>query len=90
MTKRTSVYPQFKLMVFTCERCKSVTPPIANNGVSAETVRPGRCPECQSEGPFVINGERTVYRNYQKLTLQVGCAEWRCRRARGCTAAATS
>jgi DNA replication licensing factor MCM2 len=28
------------------------------------------CPECQSTGPFTLNSEQTVYRNFQKLTLQ--------------------
>lgn len=33
-------------------------------------VKPGSCPECQSKGPFSINVEQTIYRNYQKITLQ--------------------
>ncbi|CAI4215045.1 unnamed protein product [Parascedosporium putredinis] len=28
------------------------------------------CQSCQSRGPFTINSEKTVYRNYQKITLQ--------------------
>ncbi|KAI5709035.1 hypothetical protein M8J76_008691 [Diaphorina citri] len=28
------------------------------------------CPECQSTGPFMINMEHTLYRNYQKITIQ--------------------
>jgi DNA replication licensing factor MCM2 len=28
------------------------------------------CQNCQSRGPFTLNSEKTVYRNYQKLTLQ--------------------
>jgi hypothetical protein len=26
---------------------------------------------CSSDGPFRINQEQTVYRNYQKISLQV-------------------
>ncbi|KAL6956634.1 DNA helicase [Sarracenia purpurea var. burkii] len=33
-------------------------------------VKVGSCPECQSKGPFTVNIEQTIYRNYQKLTLQ--------------------
>ena len=33
-------------------------------------MKPGSCPECQSKGPFAINVEQTIYRNYQKITLQ--------------------
>eukprot|EP00976_Prorocentrum_cordatum_P032777 667594-Prorocentrum_minimum.AAC.1 len=28
------------------------------------------CPNCQSKGPFTVNVEQTLYRNYQKITLQ--------------------
>ena len=30
----------------------------------------GSCPGCQSKGPFTVNQEQTVYRNYQKISLQ--------------------
>jgi DNA replication licensing factor MCM2 len=33
-------------------------------------VRVTSCPNCQSKGPFSVNIEETIYRNYQKLTLQ--------------------
>lgn len=40
-------------------------------GVSnACQVKLGSCPECQSNGPFTLNSEHSVYRNYQTLTLQ--------------------
>ncbi|KAL0336565.1 UNVERIFIED_CONTAM: DNA replication licensing factor MCM2 [Sesamum radiatum] len=37
---------------------------------SYSEVKVGSCPECQSKGPFTVNIEQTIYRNYQKLTLQ--------------------
>ncbi|CAM8902433.1 unnamed protein product [Rhodiola kirilowii] len=37
---------------------------------SYSEVKVGSCPECQSKGPFTVNVEQTIYRNYQKLTLQ--------------------
>ncbi len=30
----------------------------------------GLCPQCQCKGPFLVNTEQTVYRNYQRITLQ--------------------
>lgn len=30
----------------------------------------GSCPECDSKGPFNVSAENTVYRNFQKMTLQ--------------------
>lgn len=29
------------------------------------------CQVCQGKGPFVLDQQQTVYRNYQKITLQV-------------------
>ena len=34
-------------------------------------VNPGTCPECQSQGPFAINQEVSLYKNYQRITIQV-------------------
>ncbi len=28
------------------------------------------CPECQSAGPFIMNHERSIFRNYQRVTIQ--------------------
>ncbi|KAH9503756.1 hypothetical protein Btru_066554 [Bulinus truncatus] len=33
-------------------------------------IKPGSCPECQSQGPFEINMEQTIYKNYQRITVQ--------------------
>ncbi|MED6130380.1 MCM DNA helicase complex subunit [Stylosanthes scabra] len=42
---------------------------VAKNNSYSE-VKVGSCPECQSKGPFTVNIEQTIYRNFQKLTLQ--------------------
>ena len=34
-------------------------------------MNPGTCPECQSQGPFAINQEVSLYKNYQRITIQV-------------------
>jgi len=36
----------------------------------AGEIKPSSCPECQSKGPFTPNMEQTIYRNFQKMTLQ--------------------
>ncbi|MEQ2310845.1 MCM DNA helicase complex subunit [Ameca splendens] len=44
---------------------------IRTSGVSQnQEVKPGSCPECQSQGPFEINMEETVYQNYQRISIQ--------------------
>ena len=35
-----------------------------------EEPRIGSCPECQSPGPFLVNHEKTIFRNYQRVTIQ--------------------
>ncbi|KAL9325671.1 hypothetical protein ACSQ67_006316 [Phaseolus vulgaris] len=49
-------------------RRSGVFPQLQQNSYSE--VKVGSCPECQSKGPFTVNIEQTIYRNFQKLTLQ--------------------
>ena len=68
VTRRTGVYPQLKVMVFFCSKCGEKKGPIFQN--SHNLVDIGICGNCQSKGPFKLNFEETIYRNYQKITLQ--------------------
>ena len=63
------MFPQLKLVKFTCVRCGFVLGPFSQNGSNSE-IKVQACPECQSTGPFKLNAEQTLYRNYQKVTLQ--------------------
>ncbi|CRK87607.1 CLUMA_CG001403, isoform A [Clunio marinus] len=64
----TGVLPQLSVVKYDCVKCGYIIGPFVQNQ-NAE-VKPGSCPECQSGGPFSINMEQTLYRNYQKITLQ--------------------
>ncbi|EEZ97575.1 DNA replication licensing factor Mcm2-like Protein [Tribolium castaneum] len=68
VTATTGVLPQLSVVKFDCNKCGFVLGPFVQNQHSE--VQPGVCPECQSTGPFMINMEQTLYRNYQKITLQ--------------------
>ena len=68
VTRRTGVFPQLKVVRFNCNKCGSVVGPFVQN--DAAEVRATSCFECQSLGPFTLNHELTVYRNYQKVTIQ--------------------
>ncbi|BES93672.1 DNA replication licensing factor [Nesidiocoris tenuis] len=68
VTATTGVLPQLSLVKYDCYKCKYVIGPFAQT--HSNEAKPGSCPECQSSGPFTINMEQTVYRNYQKITLQ--------------------
>jgi DNA replication licensing factor MCM2 len=67
VVRRSGVNPQMKIVRFRC-RCGNNTQPfvIHNN----EMPHVGICPECQNNGPYEIINEQTVYRNYQRLSLQ--------------------
>ncbi|KAJ3619389.1 hypothetical protein MTP99_005074 [Tenebrio molitor] len=68
VTATTGVLPQLSVVKFDCNKCGFILGPFLQSQHSE--VKPGACPECQSSGPFMINMEQTIYRNYQKITLQ--------------------
>lgn len=68
VTRRSGVFPQLKYVKFDCTKCGVTLGPFPQD--SNVEVRISFCQHCQSKGPFTLNAERTVYRNYQKLTLQ--------------------
>lgn len=69
VTRRTGVFPQLQMVKFDCTKCGATLGPFAQESTSAE-IKLTYCPMCQKRGPFTLNSEKTVYRNYQKLTLQ--------------------
>ena len=68
VTATTGVLPQLSVVKYDCTKCGYVLGPFVQN--QNTEVKPGSCPECQSIGPFMINMEQTIYRNYQKVTVQ--------------------
>ncbi|KAF6134041.1 hypothetical protein GIB67_038332 [Kingdonia uniflora] len=68
VNRRSGVFPQLQLIKYDCNKCGAILGPFIQNSYSE--VKVGSCPECQSKGPFTVNIEQTLYRNYQKLTLQ--------------------
>ena len=69
VTRRSGVFPQLQMIRFTCTKCGMTLGPFVQESTSAE-VKLSFCQGCQSRGPFTVNSEKTIYRNYQKLTLQ--------------------
>jgi DNA replication licensing factor MCM2 len=68
VTRRSGVFPQLKYVMFDCGKCHMRLGPFQQE--SNVEVKISYCQNCQSRGPFNLNSEKTVYRNYQKLTLQ--------------------
>ncbi|KAF7664250.1 hypothetical protein LDENG_00182550 [Lucifuga dentata] len=68
VTSCTGVLPQLGMVKYNCNKCNFVLGPFFQS--QNQEVKPGSCPECQSQGPFEINMEETVYQNYQRITIQ--------------------
>ncbi|MEQ2191649.1 hypothetical protein XENOCAPTIV_000559 [Xenoophorus captivus] len=51
----TSVLPQLSMVKYNCNKCNFVLGPFFQS--QNQEVKPGSCPECQSQGPFEINME---------------------------------
>jgi DNA replication licensing factor MCM2 len=70
VTKRTAVFPELKVMYFRCPQCQDLKGPLYNNNVEEEKQFLGTCIMCQCKGPFPLEDHKSVYRNYQKWTIQ--------------------
>lgn len=68
VTRRTGIFPQLKYVKFDCLKCNTTLGPFYQD--SNKEVRIQFCTNCESRGPFKINSEKTVYRNYQRITVQ--------------------
>lgn len=68
VTRRTGVFPQLKYVKFDCLKCNSVLGPFFQDANTE--VKISFCSNCKSKGPFRMNSEKTLYRNYQRVTLQ--------------------
>ena len=68
VTSSSGVLPQLSLIKYDCDKCNYVLGPFVQT--QNQETKPGVCPECQSRGPFTINMEQTLYKNYQRITIQ--------------------
>lgn len=69
VTRRSGVFPQLSLVKWDCGRCGTTMGPFVV-GDNADEVKPKQCVACQAKGGFTVNASQTIYKNYQKLTLQ--------------------
>ncbi|KAL1657844.1 hypothetical protein GGF50DRAFT_68365, partial [Schizophyllum commune] len=65
---RSGVLPQLKYVKFDCRKGGGVQGPSLRD--ASRELKMSYCPNCESKGRFTVNSEQTVYRNYQKMTLQ--------------------
>ena len=69
VTKRTSVYPKLKTAYFNCVKYGEKNGPFHYNSIN-DQINIGSCPVCQSNGPYTLDSQETIYRNYQRITIQ--------------------
>lgn len=68
VTRRYPVYPQLKQVMYDCKCGNKMGPIYLNEG--GDTSKLPKCGSCGASGPFQINQEQTVYRNFQRVTVQ--------------------
>jgi len=70
VTKRSGVLPELNKMYFRCV-CGDIKGPIYHTQNTYEAKQfIGQCVLCQANGPYTLDEYSTVYRNYQKMTIQ--------------------
>jgi len=65
VTKRSAVFSLYSIVKFTCTKCKASFGPFIG-----KDIKPTACFECQGSGPFIINTSETIYKDFQKITVQ--------------------
>lgn len=65
VTRRSGVFSQYSIVKFTCTKCQATFGPFIG-----KDVKPTSCFECQGSGPFIINTSETIYKDFQKITVQ--------------------
>ena len=58
ITAATGILPQLSVIKFDCNKCGYVLGPYVQS--QSNEIKPGSCPECQSNGPFQVSS-RTNY-----------------------------
>ena len=56
VTSCTGVMPQLSVIKYDCVKCGFILGPFYQS--QDQEVKPGTCPECQSNGPFELNMEQ--------------------------------
>lgn len=73
VTRRSGVFSEYSVIHYTCTKCKATFGPfiVSSDGYKGdEAPRPRTCFECQDRGPFLVNSSETVYKDFQKISVQ--------------------
>merc|ERR1719186_938138 len=62
VTASTPILPQLSMIKFNCNKCNYILGPFVQH--QNDEVKAGTCPECQSLGPFTINMEEPLSKDF--------------------------
>ena len=71
VTRRSTLLPCLRVLFVDCVQCGFLCGPFEVSGADdAKMPAPNHCSQCQSRGPFQVNREEAIYRNFQRVTVQ--------------------
>ena len=72
VTRRSTLLPCLRVLFVDCIQCGFLCGPFEVSGVddASKMPAPNHCSQCQSRGPFQVNREEAIYRNFQRVTVQ--------------------
>ena len=71
VTRRSTLLPCLKVLYVDCMQCGFLCGPFEVTGTDdGKMPAPNHCAQCQSRGPFQVNREEAIYRNFQRITVQ--------------------
>ncbi len=85
VTRRSGVFSEYLVVYYVCMKCKASFGPFYVNSSSSMSNRndskqngnvysynnkPKTCFECQGGGPFMVDSQETIYKNFQRVTVQ--------------------
>jgi len=71
VTRRSTLLPCLRVLFVDCLQCGFLCGPFEVLGSDdGKMPSPNHCSQCQSRGPFQVNREEAIYRNFQRITIQ--------------------
>ena len=71
VTRRSTLLPCLRVLFVDCMQCGFLCGPFEVSGTEdSKMPAPNHCSQCQSRGPFQVNREEAIYRNFQRITVQ--------------------
>lgn len=67
VVRKSVIIPQLSVVKFICQKNQCELGPFLADD---DNFKPVCCSRCNSKGPFILKKEETIYKDYQKITIQ--------------------